>query len=192
MTTGRLTENNGARGFTLLELLMVMLLVAMVLAAAVPSLRLFAGARPVLNTAARLVAMTDYARSQAVSEGREYRLNVDFEKGSFRFTARNTGGFENLGKEFGREFLLPEGVEMKLLYSSAALEETEVPGLRLPGQTGLTDGSETEDNVTVTFFPDGRTEPAGFQFSDRRGNVVKVVCPAPSERFRVDETGEDS
>lgn len=188
MTTGLLTKRSG---FTLLELLMVMLLVAVVMAVTVPSLGLFTGSRPVLNTAAHLVAMTDYARSQSISEGRAYRLNVDFEKGSFQLNARSEGNFESLGKEFGREFLLPEGVDIKLLYSSAATDETAVPGLRLPGQTGLTDASGVNGSVTVAFYPDGRTEPAGFQLTDRRGNVVNVVCPSPSDRFRVEPAGEE-
>src|SRR3972149_3661562 len=64
-------------GFTLLELILVMVILSTVLAMAAPSLRGFFASRQIQDAAAQILALTQFARSQAVSEGTTYRLNFD-------------------------------------------------------------------------------------------------------------------
>ena len=64
-------------GLTLLELVLVMVIICTILAMAAPSLRGFFTSRETSDAAAQIVALTHLARSQAITEGRVYRLNLD-------------------------------------------------------------------------------------------------------------------
>lgn len=72
-----------ATGFTLIELILVMALLATVLAFAAPSLAKFFRGRTVDSEARRLLALTRYGQSRAVSEGVPVVLWVDFEDRSY-------------------------------------------------------------------------------------------------------------
>jgi Tfp pilus assembly protein FimT len=139
-----------------------MVIVCTVLAMAAPSLRGFFAGRQTQDAAAGLVALTQLARSQAISEGDPYRLNVDTSAGTFWLTTQSDGGWQNLNSEFGRTFGLPEGVELSL----------------------SVDGVEAS-RTYVTFFPDGRTEPATITLSGRQGDQVLIRCLSPADSFRV-------
>jgi len=189
---GRERQSVRKTGFTLLELILVMMIAAIVLFMAAPSLRMFANARPVANAAAQFVALTDYARSQAISEGRTYRLNLDPDKGLFWLTAQEGGVFQPLEREFGRVFSLPEGTKMDWLAPLAVSTGITVPGLRLPGQTDMPDASGTAARTSIAFYPDGHTETSSLRLTDRRGNTLSIVCFSPTERFRVITAKEDN
>src|SRR3954451_5735592 len=89
-----------ARGFTLLELILVMAIIAIVAAITVPSFRTFAIGRNSQNTASDIIGLTNYARTQAASEGRVYRLNFDTTNGAFWLTAKYGGAFIGPSNDF--------------------------------------------------------------------------------------------
>jgi len=135
-----------------------------VLSMAAPSLRGFFASRKTDDAAFQIIALTKLARSQAITEGRMYRLNVDTDESSYWLTAMDGGVFSQLNEEFGRTFLLPEG-------TSAELEkETEGP--------------------YIEFYPQGRTETSTIRLTDRKGDVFEIACLSPTEQFRMVETGE--
>ena len=82
-----------ARGFTLLELVMVMMLMCVVAALSVPSFKGFGKGRRVGACAAQLVTVTQYARTQAVTAAETYRLNVDAATGTYWLTVERDGAF---------------------------------------------------------------------------------------------------
>jgi len=155
-------RHGGTDGFTLLELVLVMVLICTVLAMAAPSLRGFFASRQTQDAAAYIVALAGLARSQAVSEGRVYRLNFDAEAGTYWLTAQREGAFERLATEFGRTFRLPEGCELELDFAV---------------------GEDSSEHVE--FHPTGRVEPATIRLTGRQGDVAVVVCPSATEQFRV-------
>src|SRR6059058_5139714 len=89
-------------GFTLLELILVMAIVAIIVAMASPMLRGFGEARRGDNCAAELVALTQWARTQAMTRGATFRLNVDPNARSYWLTVdKGDGLFVSPGSEFG-------------------------------------------------------------------------------------------
>ena len=46
------------------------------------------------------------------------------------------------------------------------------------------DGAD-EDRDYVSFFPDGRTEPATITLSGVQGEHVEIKCVSPTESFRI-------
>jgi type II secretory pathway pseudopilin PulG len=164
---------------------MVLVIIGVVMAIAAPSLRFFSSARPVANAAAQFVALSDYARSQAIAEGRVYRLNLDLEKGTFWLTAQERGNFVALNQEFGRTFSLPEGTTMSWTVPPPTSGTVSASGLPLPEQVSLLQAQGQPNPGCVEFYADGHTQPASLRLADRGGNVLDIACPAAAERFQV-------
>ena len=74
------------RGFTLLELVLVLVVLAIMAGIAAPTLRGFARGRNVPDAAAQLVTLTRWAHAQAIAEGRVYLLNLDPAGGKYWLT----------------------------------------------------------------------------------------------------------
>jgi prepilin-type N-terminal cleavage/methylation domain-containing protein len=156
------------QGFTLLELILVMVILSTVLALAGPSLRGFFASRKTQDAAAQILALTQLSRSWAVSDGNPVRLNFDDKEGSYWLTVQQGGSYERLLTEFGRTFFLPQGVTLQL-------EDLEEDG----------------DAVFIAFDPRSTITAGTIRLTDRRGYVVKIVCPAPTESFTIEVLNKD-
>jgi prepilin-type N-terminal cleavage/methylation domain-containing protein len=157
------------RGFTLLELVMVMLLLCVAAAIAVPAMRGFGEGQRVRGCAAQLISLGQLARTQAVTRGVSYRLNVDPESATYWLTAERDGVFQTLGDDFGRIFTAPDGVTIECYAPPPA------------------DGRYP----CVEFLPTGRTTAAAsFVLTDTQGSMTEVACLSPAEPFRVRPVGE--
>jgi len=152
----------------LLELVLVMVIICTVLGMAAPSLRGFFASRQTIDAGAQIVALTQYARTEAASEGRGYRLNLDAETGKYWLTAQAGGAFAPLPAEIGRVFCLPEG-------TTARWDST----------------GEAASSGWISFYPDGRTEPADIRLTGRQGDAVRIVCSSPTEQFRAIASAND-
>ena len=157
-----------ASGFTLLELIIVMLIVCTVLAMAAPSLRGFFASRRTADAVDQILALTMYARTQAVSDGRVYRLNFDLDAGTYWLTAQAEGGFQGLGSEFGRTFSFPQ--------------ET---------RADWEDSSDASANGYIQFYPSGRVDPCTIQLENPQGRIFRISCLSPTEAFTVTELKEE-
>lgn len=155
----------GAReGFSLLELVFVLLILAGVLALAVPSLRGFGESRQVRDTAANVLVLAKYARFRAVCEGREYRLHIDRTRARYWLETTADEGFERPMRSFGRVFYFPDTMLVEWLESDAA-----------------------ERKGYIGFAPNGRADAARLRLTDRLGTVIEVGCEAPGEPFAIRE-----
>ncbi|HAK97238.1 MAG TPA: hypothetical protein DCM87_20175 [Planctomycetes bacterium] len=158
----------GARsGFSLLELVFVLLILAGVLALAVPSLRGFGESRQVRDTAGNVLALAKYARFRAVCEGREYRLHIDRARGRYWLETVGEEGFERPLCSFGQVFFFPETMLVEWFDSTAA-----------------------ERKGYIAFAPNGRADAARLHLTGRLGTVIAVGCEAPGEPFRIREVFE--
>lgn len=152
-------------GFTLLELVLVMAILCIAMAMVAPSLRGFGRGRGAGDCAAQLVALGGWARTQAISRGVVYRLNLDPATRTYWLTVQRENATEFLGEEFGRTFTAPDGVAIDW------------------------DVLEREDGRYVAFHPSGRTDPATIQLTDADGTVIEIACLSATELFRVVPAG---
>jgi prepilin-type N-terminal cleavage/methylation domain-containing protein len=159
------TTQHGAGGFTLLELILVMVILSTVLAMAAPSLRGFFASRQTHDTAAQILALTQLARSQAISEGIIYRLNFDTRQRTYWLTAQRAGVFEKLKTGFGQVYTLPKDMNVE-----------------------LEDLDEEEEDVFLEFTPQGTVTAGTVRIIDRRGRAIEVTCPTVTESFSVVES----
>jgi len=149
--------------FTLLELILVMAIVAIIVAMASPMLRGFGEGRRVDNCAGEIVALTQWARTQAMTRGATYRLNLDPNSRTYWLTVDQGDGitFVSPGNEFGRMFLAPDGVTI----------DTNV--------------AAQQDGLYVSFWPNGRTDAAVIRIANPRGEATQVACLSATETFHV-------
>lgn len=149
-------------GWTLLELVLVLVILGTVLAMAAPSLGGFFASRRTADAAARIVALARLARERSRAEGRVWRLHLDPAVGSYRLSAEGPAGDAPLGTEWGRGFLLPEGTRL-----------------------AWTDGDGPPAAGAIRFFPDGRKDAVSLRLAGRHGESVEVACPSALEDYRV-------
>ena len=152
-------------GFTLVELLLVMVIIAVMVAIVAPSLSGFAIGRKTNFAAVQLVAMAKYARSQAINEGRTYRLNIDASTApAVWLTIDQSGQYVAPTNSWGNRVQLADGLTLR---------------------TDLT--PQPPNGTYIDFHPDGRTgdNPAHVWISDTQGRVIELACLSPTELFRI-------
>ena len=146
--------------FTLVELVLVMLVIAVVAAMVVPSLNNTARGRRMGDTASQIVALARLARTQAVTEGKTYRLNIDPNGGSYWLSVRDSDVFQILGNW---SYSVPDGLRVECNLQ--------------PQQDGL----------YVEFKQTGRSDPATIFVRDDNGSSLQVVSESATELFHVAE-----
>jgi Tfp pilus assembly protein FimT len=151
-----------------MELILVMLIIAVAAALVAPSMVSFQAGRANANSATLILSLAGYARTQAVSDGRTYRLNLDPTKNVVWLTAGNAGVFTNLNNDYGQQFPIATVSQMK------------------------TDITAHPDGTYVEFQSNGRTDPAKIWLTDNYNRTVEVACDSSTEMFRIVTTAEVS
>lgn len=139
----------------------MMVILAIVAALIVPSLRAFGVGRNNSNTATLIVGLAHYARTQAVTEGRTYRLNFDPAGNAVWLTLEDGGVFQSPSSDYGQRFNLPEGEQLR------------------------TDAAAHPDGQYVEFHATGRTDPAHVWLTDKLGDKIEVACASATELYRI-------
>lgn len=176
------------RAFTLLELILVLAVMAILVAMAIPAMRGLAAGRGADEVSGQMLALAHYARSQAIAEGVAYRLNIDPTNRVYYLTkfysdpldASVAPGFYDLGKEMGSMFPIPEDVtvEWDPDYANLQLQQAATTGQILP--------EKWPGNVPfIEFTPSGRTDACLIRLIDRDGKVTQLICPTATETIRV-------
>jgi type II secretion system protein H len=157
---------SGPSGFTLVELVLVMIILTIALGLAVPTLRGWSQRAMLRDEADRFLALTVYARSRAVAEGRIYRIAFSDDQKSYQLTRQSGMEFEAVESPRGDVVTLPRFVTLQKSVEAAK------------GDRG------------ICFYPTGRTDPAMLQLSyddEERGINMSILidCPTPTDRFQI-------
>ena len=145
----------------MLELVLVMLVLSVLLAMVAPSLSGFGIGREAEFAGAQVITLSRWAREQAITGGRVYRLNFDPVTQSYQVTAQVGGLFENVPEEFGSVFSLPEGVVMQW------------------------DAPQENGAYVIDFHPSGRAQPVRIRVIARDGTVTYIGNRTATETLRV-------
>jgi prepilin-type N-terminal cleavage/methylation domain-containing protein len=181
------TRTSRFLAFTLIELMLVLLVLAILVAVAVPAFEGMARGMAGRDTATQLLALTYHARSQAVAEGVNYRLVLDVPNRSYYLAKQDGTEYVPLAEEVGRPHLFPEGVDVAYddAFPLQQLQQSNATGQILP--------ERPPSNLPfVEFYPSGRIDPAVIVVTSQRdGAVRKLICPSATETFRiVDQDGQ--
>lgn len=151
--------NRSQPAFTLIELVLVLLLLAIVAGSAVPSLRDWSRGGKLDNAADAFLASTRWARSQAIASATTHRIEVET-NGAHRVAIREGQIFSPVSGEMGHWTPLPTGIALSLT---------------------RTDGGTPN---TIDFYANGRVSPAEIILRDEFGQTVRIVAATPAETFR--------
>jgi general secretion pathway protein H len=168
LNRGTLNETDIGRpegGFTLLEIVIVVAVVALFVGFAVPRLPDMAGTR--IHQSARKVSMIlQLARSRAVSMRRYYRVDVDLDANDVTVSYFGPEG-KYITDDEVRQFSLREGIIADVVNSS--------------------EGKVLEGTGWVRISPRGFIEPALIHIRDTQERVVTVAPSPVSGRVRIQE-----
>lgn len=155
-------------GFTLIELVLVLLILAICAAIAAPTLSGFARARALPNTATDLVTTARWCRVMSLTDGVEYRLNLDKGGGKWWVTKDDGTGsnFVSVTQELGQERPLPDGV---------AIADVLIQSLPAQG-----------DVPYISFRPGGKTDVARITLS-YQDLTAEIACDTPLGSFHIVE-----
>lgn len=156
-----MSKRRANTAFTLLELILVLVILAIIVSAVAPSLRSFGVGRSRQDMALLIVQLARHGHDEAVNEGHTYRLNLDPQQRQFSLTAEEAGVFHPIADDSGRTYTLPDGMTM----------ETDVP--------------HQPDGWHIDFRPTGRCDVASIKLTDKLGQEVTISCPSPTENYIV-------
>jgi type II secretion system protein H len=185
-------------GFTLVELLAVMLILAMLAAIAIPGLSILGG-RPLRAQAERLASDLEFARVRSVLLGVPHRVVIDLDGGAWRVEWLVTES-EALGQEVKSESPANGGFDPRHRLDLSA-PRGETPEYRpVPANVGMisvledelafsridtSQGPVNRGTVAVGFERDGTADPVRVVLADSRGHVVAVEVQPLEEAVRV-------
>lgn len=182
-----------ARGFTLIEILVVMMIVAIVASVAVLSLGVVGDDRELRDEARRLASLVEVALDESMLQGREY--GIEFTIDAYRFVEFDTLS-NRWGEVFGDETLrmrrLPEGAEFDLFIDDQRVElEFEPSRLQTDEDDEPADGAD-DYTPHLLIFSSGDLTPFELHlyrdFDDQRvviqGDFVGNIEFVPEEDWR--------
>lgn len=148
-------------GFTLIELILVLAIMAILVALAAPSMRGWSKGAKLRDATDQLLAVTQAARTDAINTASISLLEVNNSGLSYRIVKIDAQGLSQpLAGEFGQTVTVNDHLRIGLQ--------------RLDGVDG-----------PILFYPDGRVTPAVISVSADWGEVVDVTSPTPASLFRV-------
>lgn len=155
-------------GFTLLELILVMIILCTVLAIASPSLKGFFSSRQINDSAEQIIAVTRYAKIHSVYSSNYYRVNFDLSKRQYWLSVLKESEYVRLEDNFGRSFSIPKDIELEFVNLHA-------------------DGSV----YYLEYDPQGYCRPSKIRMEDNSNNIIELACYSPAENFVLVEINEN-
>ena len=157
-------DGRGVGGFTLVELMLVMLLMTLFSAMVIPSVVSAVREDTVQTQGERLAEVLRFASLSAVTRHRTVQAFVDERRGTCRVALSNPA----------LPWLEGYGSPKAQILSSMRLPD----GMRLRVERGGTEGSGAAGEGPLLFRSDGRAEDAAITLTDRRGEEFAVRVSA--------------
>ena len=148
------------KGFSLIELVVVMILLSLTGALVVPSLSRFSKGVEFKGAAKRVAAILRFSRSEAVNQGKVYQVFFDADLRQVRMQSveteeGKTEGEPAQGKTSQKIYSMPPDVQIK----EVKVEEPEFPS-ELP---------------TIEFYPNGGSNGGSVLLDGGDGKVFKIT-----------------
>ncbi len=211
-----MTNRSRHPGFTLIELVLVMFVIALIAGILAPALFRFTEGRIVDNFGRQMVGLCQLARMKSTNEAQAYYIVFSAKQITLTTVApgeQAPAANQNPSQSAApppTEVSVPQGLNVSAGYS-AAMGGQPVPRMitllpwdpnlnpqpqplqrELQLLDGTSGGSETlwtlaPDTSYIQFGPTGITDPMTIHVSDNSGHSVEIACDSPTENFHVVE-----
>jgi prepilin-type N-terminal cleavage/methylation domain-containing protein len=162
-------------GFTLIELILVMLLLTIIVGTAVPSVKGYLGWSRSRDSISLVVSLTQYARSKSAADAKAYKLCAD---GTTCWLEVQLGeNFQRVTDELGEPVIVPEGASVEFMPGA----NRNAPAVNVAS----TDAAALSANDGIVFYPDGRVSSGLIRYTSPAGVQSYLASPSPAESFRV-------
>lgn len=151
----------GAQGFTLLEVLVVLVLLATISAVVAPSLGRGIGTLQLQTSARQICATLRLARSKAIREHRVFFVGFDLEKNAVDLSSEDL--------TYQKSFELPEGIKIRGVSKPDGDPENEQP------------------SYSYSFAPNGMSDSFELWLVNKRGRELRVVQNSFVHSPRIEE-----
>jgi Tfp pilus assembly protein FimT len=136
-------------GFTLVELILLTIIIAVLVAISTPRFRNTFSGLKLKEASFNLAKLINYAQEKAIIEGVPYKLILDTDEGRYYFlkfdeTSRR-GEYIRLKEKVGKIFKLPQGLRLRA------------------------------NKKEIVFYPDGHSEKATIAISGKKGLIKMRV-----------------
>lgn len=146
------------KAFTLIEILTVVIIIGIVLAAALPlSIRSFRNLQ-LIDTARSMTSLMRYVQNKAILEGRTYRIGFDLAGSSYAVSVQTNGNFEDFEK-----------VKTSLLSKKNLGHNLKIEYLAIKKEDFL-----DEDKSSLYFYPDGSMDEAQLVLSNTQDEKIII------------------
>jgi len=161
------------KGFSLIELIVVMILLSLTGALVVPSLSRFSKGVELKGAVKRVAAILRFSRSEAVNQGKVYQVFFDAELRQVRVQPAETEEGKAEGepaeqKPSQKIYIMPPSVQIK----EVKAEEPEFPS-ELP---------------TIEFYPNGGSNGGSILLDGGDGKVFKITVFFLTGEVRIEQT----
>lgn len=180
------TTRSASTGFTLIELMVVILLLGILTASIIPSMQGTLEAERLHAQCRRLVGAIELAYSRAVTLSQPHRLRLDTNEHRFFLETRRRGpdgraGFAAIPYTPGAEGDLDPRIAVRLLPSGTSLEPER------DGASSASDEPRSSPPVDQppTFYPDGTADAVTLVLQDRQGFRQALEVNPITARVRV-------
>jgi prepilin-type N-terminal cleavage/methylation domain-containing protein len=189
-------------GFTLIELILVMVIVTIIVAAVMPNMGNFIQGRKANDATMSILAMANYARTQAATQGYLYRLNVDTQSGRVWLTSDQGGGFTALsgGGDFAQTLILPDGVKVEMLNAAGkpisqllqpdllqtqSIEQPAPVNGQQMNVRGTLSVAQRDPGAYIEFDSMGRSDTGDIVVTDQFGVRYALAIDTPADPMRI-------
>jgi prepilin-type N-terminal cleavage/methylation domain-containing protein len=178
----------GTRGFTLIELILVMALLLITISVVMPAVSRFFGGRKSDSEVKQIVSLMQYGRSRAVSEGAPMMLWVDTGNGKYGLKEQ-TGYTDNDTNAL--DFTVADGLKVDVDKSIVTqLPANSQTGRILSGQVSQAKNQQP----AIYFMPDGTINSAlsirGISVQDGAGAPVWIIASSNQVNYAVQSQQE--
>jgi len=146
------------RGFTLIELIFVVVIIGVLIGASAPQLKKALDDFELRNFAKDIYALSLYLQASAVSRATVYCLHIRQEDGEFRASYKAGDGFRDLPGRYGRAY-------------------------RAPPQTTI--ALDPPDMAAVYFYPDGGIDRITITLANGQGKQYSLEMRGASGEIKI-------
>ncbi len=158
-------QNGKFQGFTLVELLLVLLIIGVMISLALPSIGSGVKTLQLHNSARTLASTLRYARTKAIREQQVFLLRLEVNSPQFELRDEE--------KKYSRTYVFPEGITIK-----------KISLLR-------TENTVSKRVCTFVFLPNGMSESFEIQLVNSKGREIVVVQDNWTNSPRIEEPLSD-